>query len=102
MSVTTFRFPRAGLEALLFLSAAGSVAAMFFVHSWEEIPFHLVWLSMTAAYGFRAWSAGKTILLVALVALVTGAAFGRAVIQGGAGVDELAEVPLLAGIFSVM
>jgi two-component system OmpR family sensor kinase len=75
---------------------------MFFVKSWEEIPFHVVWLSVTMLYGFRVWSVRKTLLLVAVVVLVTGVAVGRAAIQGGAGWDELAEVPLLAGIFTAM
>jgi two-component system OmpR family sensor kinase len=102
MSVTTFRSLRGGLEVSWALFAAANVGTMFFVRSWEEIPFHVVWLSITVVYGFRVWSVGKTVLLVVVVMLVTGVAIGRAVIQGGAGLDELAEVPLLAGMFAAM
>jgi signal transduction histidine kinase len=84
------------------LFAVASVGTMFFVRSWEEIPFHVVWLSMTVAYGFRVWSVGRTALLVVVVMMVTGVAIGRAAIQGGAGLDELAEVPLMGGMFVAM
>jgi signal transduction histidine kinase len=102
MSVTTFPSFRGGLEAFWGLFAAANVGTMFFVRSWEEIPFHVVWLSVTVVYGFRVWTVRRTVLLGAVVALVTGLAVGRAVVQGGAGWDELAEVPLMAGIFATM
>lgn len=102
MSVTTFRLRSNWLEVFLGLFAAANVGAMFFVRSWEEIPFHVVWLSITLVYGFRLWSAGKTVLLVIAVMLVTGVAVGRSAMNGGAGLDELAEVPLMAGMFTAM
>jgi two-component system OmpR family sensor kinase len=101
MPVTTFPSHRR-LEAFWVLFAAANVASIFVVKSWEEIPFHVVWLSVAVVYGFRLWTVGKTVLLVVVVMLVTGVAIGRAVIQGSAGLDELAEVPLLAGIFTTM
>jgi two-component system OmpR family sensor kinase len=102
MSVITSRSLRARLEVFWALFAVATVGTMFFVRSWEEIPFHVLWLTMTVVYGFRAWSAGKTVLLVVTVTLVTGAAVGRSMMQGGAGLDERAEVPLMAGIFTAM
>jgi signal transduction histidine kinase len=102
MSVTTFRSLKAWLEASLVLFATASVASMFFLKSWEEIPFHVVWLSIALFYGFRVWSVGRSILLVAVVMLVSTVAIARAMIQGSAGLDELGEVPLMAGIFTAM
>jgi signal transduction histidine kinase len=89
-------------EALWAVFAVANVGTMFFLQTWEEIPFHVIWLSMTVVYGFRMWSVRKTFLLVALVILVTGVALARAVSHGWAGLDELAEVPLIVGIFAAM
>ena len=35
--------------------AAANVAAMIVWPSWETIPFHFVWISLTILYGFRVW-----------------------------------------------
>jgi signal transduction histidine kinase len=102
MSATTSPSRRRGLEAFWALFAAASVASIFFVPSWEEIPFHLVWFAVTMLYGFRVWTLRRTVVFAAIVLLVTGVAVGRAAVRGTAGWDELAEVPLMAGIFAAM
>jgi signal transduction histidine kinase len=84
------------------LFAAANVAVVFFLGSWETIPFHLVWLSVMLLYGFRVWSVSTTALLVLTVVLVTGAALVRPLVHGGEGWDELAVEPLMAGIFVAM
>ena len=35
--------------------AVVNVAAMLLWPSWETIPFHLIWFSLTLLYGFRVW-----------------------------------------------
>ena len=36
--------------------AAVNYAAMIAWPSWETIPFHFVWISLTLLYGFRVWA----------------------------------------------
>jgi two-component system OmpR family sensor kinase len=102
MSVTTFRSLRGWREGIWGLFAAANVGIMVFLESWETIPFHLVWLSMALLYGFRVWKVTTTVVVVVAVMLVTGVALARAAVQAGEGLDELAEVPLMAGIFATV
>ena len=32
------------------------LAVMIAWPSWETIPFHVIWISLTLLYGFRVWS----------------------------------------------
>ena len=45
------------VEAAWVLFAAVNLAAMVALPSWETIPFHFVWISLTILYGFRVWGA---------------------------------------------
>ena len=38
--------------------------------SWETIPFHFVWISLTLLYGFRVWPLRATLIVLATVMLV--------------------------------
>ena len=71
---------------------------------WETIPFHFVWVSLTVVYGVRMWSPFATFGVLAATVLATGAALLWAVshAQNGPGLDELAEVPLMAAMFLAM
>ena len=31
--------------------------------SWETIPFHVIWISLTLLYGFRVWPIAPTVAL---------------------------------------
>ena len=53
--------------------AAGCLAVMVAWPSWETIPFHVIWISLTLLYGFRVWSIAKTSFVLAGVAVATGA-----------------------------
>ena len=35
--------------------AVANVVAMIAWESWETIPFHFIWVSLTLLYGFRVW-----------------------------------------------
>lgn len=37
---------------------------MIAVPSWETIPFHFVWISLTLVYGFRIWPTTATLALL--------------------------------------
>jgi len=82
--------------------AVANVILMVFVAEWETIPFHLIWVSLTLLYGFRVWDPSRTLAILLAVSAVTGAALGWSVGYGDEGIDELAEVPLMAAMFVAM
>jgi signal transduction histidine kinase len=83
--------------------AAANVAFIFFLGRWETIPFHFVWVSFSLVYGVRLWSLRATVITLSLVSLITGWALLRAATQlSGPGLDEMAEVPLMAAMFVAM
>jgi signal transduction histidine kinase len=66
------------------------------------IPFHNIWVSLTLLYGFRLWSLGATVPILAAVCVGSGAAMTATIAQHGLAVDELAEVPMMAAMFIAM
>ncbi len=79
-----------------------NLIAMRLLPAWQTVPFLIIWVSLTAIYGFRLWRLGSTILMVAVVALSTGGLIGWQVIRGQQDAEYLVEVPLLAMMFVVM
>jgi len=104
MSAIASTFRRFWVEIAWGLFAAANVAVIFLVGRWETIPFHLVWVSLALVYGSRLWSPRTTVIVLVAVSLATGAALLWAVthIAEGPGLDELAEVPLMAAMFAAM
>ena len=39
--------------------------AMRFYATWETVPFHFIWVSLTLLYGFRVWRVRPTLLVLA-------------------------------------
>ncbi|HSR83531.1 MAG TPA: HAMP domain-containing sensor histidine kinase [Streptosporangiaceae bacterium] len=79
-----------------------NLLAMRLIPAWQTVPFLIIWVTLTAAYGFRLWRVGSTILTVSVVTLATGGLIGYQVLRGKQDADYLAEVPLLAILFVVM
>jgi signal transduction histidine kinase len=79
-----------------------NLIAMRLIPAWQTVPFLIIWISLTAIYGFRLWHLGSTVLTVAVVTLATGGIIGWQVVRGKQDGDYLAEVPLLAAMFVVM
>jgi len=79
-----------------------NLLAMQVFSAWQTVPFLIIWVSLTAVYGFRLWHLGSTLATVAVVTLATGGLIGWQVIRGKQDGDYLAEVPLLAMMFVVM
>ena len=79
-----------------------NLLAMRLLSAWQTIPFLVIWVSLTAVYGFRLWRLGSTVVVVAVVTLATGGLIGWQVLRGEQDGDYLAEVPLLAMMFVVM
>jgi two-component system, OmpR family, sensor kinase len=79
-----------------------NLVAMRLIPAWQTVPFLIIWISLTAVYGFRLWHLGSTVIAVAIVTLATGGLIGWQVVRGKQDGDYLAEVPLLAAMFVVM
>jgi signal transduction histidine kinase len=79
-----------------------NLLAMRLLPGWQTVPFLVIWVSLTAIYGFRLWRLGSTLITVLTVTIATGGLIGWQVIRGKQDADYLAEVPLLAMMFVVM
>jgi len=71
MAVTGF-LGRRSVELAWLAFACANLAAMALLPSWETIPFHFIWISLTLVYGFRVWEPGSTAFVLGLVILATG------------------------------
>ena len=93
---------RYDVELLWFAFAAVNYAAMIAWPSWETIPFHFVWISLTLLYGFRVWPARPTLVVLGGVMGVTAASISLDAFEGTQLWGELFEVPLMAAMFLAM
>jgi signal transduction histidine kinase len=91
---------RADLAWVVFVLA--NLAAMQLIPEWQTVPFLVIWISLTAVYGWRLWRLGSALATVLMITLVTGGLIGWQVLRGKQDLDYLAEVPLLALLFVVM
>jgi signal transduction histidine kinase len=90
------------VEALWVVFAVANVGAMIAWPSWETIPFHFVWISLTLLYGFRVWGMRGTALVLGAVVITTGASILADAFQGIQLWGELFEVPLMSAMFVAM
>jgi signal transduction histidine kinase len=93
---------RNGVELAWLAFAVANLIAMGLVPSWETIPFHFIWISLTLVYGFRVWSPGSTGLVLALVIVATGGLILGDAFNGEQLWGELFEVPLMSAMFLAM
>lgn len=84
------------------LALAALLLAILVLPGFQTVPFHVIWISFTLLYGFRAWSGRRTLLLAAAVATASLAALLPPLTRGAAGPQIVAEVPLMAAVFGVM
>jgi signal transduction histidine kinase len=70
--------------------------------TWETIPFHVIWITLTLLYGFRVWSLPTTAAILGGVMLATGASIFSDAFNGTQLWGELFEVPLMAAMFLAM
>jgi signal transduction histidine kinase len=82
--------------------AAANVVAMLRWESWETIPFHFIWVSLTLVYGFRIWRNGPMLATLAVVGAVTAALITLDIHHGTQVWGELFEVPLMSAMFLAM
>ncbi len=84
------------------LFGVANLLAMIAFPSWETVPFHFIWVSLTVVYGFRVWRTQATIWTLVAVIVLTGLTVGHDVAEGLQPADELTEVPLMAAMFVAM
>ncbi len=82
--------------------ALANLGAMWLVPTWETVPFHFIWVSLTLVYGFRVWNLERTGWVLAMVVATTGAVLTHEVSASFQQPDELTEVPLMAAMFLAM
>jgi signal transduction histidine kinase len=90
------------VELLWAAFAIANYAAMIVWQSWETIPFHFVWISLTLLYGFRVWPMRATLIVLACVMAATAASIAFDAFEGIQLWGELFEVPLMAAMFLAM
>jgi signal transduction histidine kinase len=93
---------RYGVEIGWASFAAVNYAAMIIWPSWETIPFHFVWISLTLVYGFRVWPVRSTLGVLAFVMGTTSVSISFDAFDGIQLWGELFEVPLMAAMFLAM
>lgn len=93
---------RRRLEALWAAFAIANLVAMRVWPSWETIPFHFIWVSITLVYGFRVWRPAATYLTLLAVVASTGALILEDAFRGEQLWGELFEVPLMSAMFLAM
>jgi signal transduction histidine kinase len=90
------------LEFAWVLFAVANLVAMRLWESWETIPFHFIWVSLTLLYGFRIWPSSVTYLVLAVVVASTGSLILDDAYSGSQLWGELFEVPLMSAMFLAM
>jgi signal transduction histidine kinase len=93
---------RRWLEIAWFAFAAANLVAMGLFPSWETIPFHFIWISLTLVYGFRVWEPEPTGIVLGVVILATGSLILSDAFSGDQLWGELFEVPLMSAMFLAM
>ena len=83
---------RYGVEIGWASFASVNYAAMVIWPSWETIPFHFVWISLTLVYGFRVWPVRATLGVLAFVMSVTSVSISLDAFEGIQLWGELFEV----------
>src|SRR6266542_4029589 len=90
------------LESVWVVFAVANLVAMWALPTWETVPFHFIWISLTVVYGFRVWDVERTGWVLAAVVATTGALLMHEVSESFQPPDELTEVPLMAAVFLAM
>jgi signal transduction histidine kinase len=70
--------------------------------TWETVPFHFIWVSLTLLYGFRVWPLKPTLAVLGAIIVTTSAVMSLDVTRGTQPFDELSEVPLMSAMFLAM
>jgi signal transduction histidine kinase len=84
------------------LFAVANLVGMFLWQSWETVPFHFIWVSLTLLYGFRVWRVNRMLGVLAAVVVSTGTLIVWDIHSSTQAWGELTEVPLMSAMFLAM
>jgi signal transduction histidine kinase len=90
------------VELLWAVFAVLNWVSMVLWPSWETIPFHFVWISLTLVYGFRIWPTRQMLAVLGVVVVATGGSILADAFEGLQLWGELFEVPLMSAMFLAM
>jgi signal transduction histidine kinase len=82
--------------------AIANLLGMLVFATWETVPFHFIWVSLTILYGFRVWPMKPTLSVLGTIIVMTGAVLIFDIARGTQPLDELTEVPLMSAMFLAM
>src|SRR6202158_6037250 len=82
--------------------AAANLIAMFVFATWETVPFHFIWVSLTILYGFRVWRMTSTLVLLGVIIVATGVPIAIDISRNAQPLGEITEVPLMSAMFLAM
>ncbi|MET7278955.1 HAMP domain-containing sensor histidine kinase [Kribbella sp. NPDC005582] len=89
-------------DVLLAIFAVAMLLAMNVMVEREVVPYHLLFLGLTLVYGFRVWPLAPTLIVTALITLVTGWILVAHQLTDGSNRAEWAEIPLMPLLFLAM
>jgi signal transduction histidine kinase len=84
------------------LFAVANLVGMYVWQSWETVPFHFIWVSLTLLYGFRVWRVNRMLGVLAAVVVSTGTLIVWDIHRSTQAWGELTEVPLMSAMFLAM
>jgi len=93
---------RRRLEIAWVAFAVANLVAMARWQSWETVPFHFIWVSLTLLYGFRTWRPLPTLAALGGVVASTAILIRVDIANGTQQWGELFEVPLMSAMFLAM
>ena len=96
------RLPGWAADAIWLAFSTANFVAIAIFRTWETVPFHFVWVSMTLIYGFRVWSPRRTVALLGIVVATSSVLLTIDVVSGAQPIDELTEIPLMSAMFLAM
>jgi signal transduction histidine kinase len=82
--------------------SAVNVVLMWLGPGLETIPFHLVWLSLSIAYGVQAWPLSWAMSACLGAAVFTAMPLTTHALGGVIALEEISEIPLMSALFLVL
>src|SRR5262245_40159904 len=98
MSGIPFLLRRSWVELTWIVWIAINVVATILVPAGTTVPFHFIWLSLAVVYGVRLWHFRPTLWILLAISVVSGFALTAALVRSHQGLDESAEVPMMAAL----
>jgi len=82
--------------------SAVNVVLMWLGPGLETIPFHLIWVSLSIAYGLQAWPLSWALSACLGAAAFTAMPLTSHALDGVIALEEISEIPLMSALFLVL